>query len=103
MFKSLTKNQLAYIAKNLILDLRNRLAKKNLNIKLTEKAVQYLLDKGLNPEYGARPLKRIIEQEIEDPIAEALITGDLSNGDTIIIEVFAGKLHLNYKYNNKSV
>ena len=103
VFKSLTKNQLAYIAKNLILDLRNRLAKKNLNIKLTEKAVQYLLDKGLNPEYGARPLKRIIEQEIEDPIAEALITGDLSNGDTIIIEVFAGKLHLNYKYNNKSV
>ena len=102
VFKPLTKNQLAYIAKNLIIDLKARLSKRGLNIKLTEKAVEYLLDKGLNLEYGARPLKRMIEQEIEDPIVEPLIKGELSSGDTIIIEVLGGKLNLNFKYANKN-
>ena len=101
VFKPLTKNQLAYIAKNLIVNFKERLVKKEgLNIKLTEKAVQYLLDKGLNAEYGARPLKRIIEQEIEGPVAEALIKGDLVRGDTIIVEVLGDRLNLNFKYEN---
>ena len=101
VFKPLSKNQLAYIAKNLIVNLSDRLHKKGLNIKLTENAVKYLIDKGLNIEYGARPLRRIIEQEIEDPIAEALITGNLSNNDTIVVEFVANKLSLNFIYSNE--
>ena len=101
VFKPLSKNQLAYIAKNLIVNLSDRLQKKGLNIKLTENAVKYLIDKGLNIEYGARPLRRIIEQEIEDPIAEALITGNLSNNDTIVVEYFGNKLNLNFIYANE--
>lgn len=97
VFNPLSQEQLAYIAKNLITNLSNRLNKKGLNIKLTEEAVKYLIDKGMSVEYGARPLRRIIEQEIEDPIAEALINGYIIEGDTIIIYLNSNSLCLKYE------
>ena len=99
VFKPLSQEQLAYIAKNLITNLSQRLLKRGLYIKLTEEAIKYLIARGTNVEYGARPLRRIIEQEIEDPIAEALVNGILLEGDEITVMLINGKLCLKYNDN----
>ena len=60
---------------------------KNLSIKITEDALRFVVEKGSNVEYGARPLKRFIQQEIEDQIAEKILLGQLKGQGTIIIDV----------------
>ena len=54
---------------------------------LTDEAKEYLIDKGYNPDYGARPLRRAIENMIEDPLSEEILRGAFKGKDTIIVEV----------------
>ena len=65
---------------------------KNLSLKITEDALEYVVENGSNTEYGARPLKRFIQQEIEDQIAEKILLGQLKNEGQIIIDVEEGIL-----------
>ena len=87
VFQPLTHEDLVKIAKILISNINKRLKEKNLSLKITEDALDYVVMKGSNTEYGARPLKRFIQQEIEDNIAEMILMGKLKNEGIIIIDV----------------
>ncbi len=86
IFDTLSQNDLIKIAKILITNINKRLKEKNLSIKMTEEAFEYIVSHGSNVEYGARPLKRYIQQEIEDQIAEKILLGELKNAGCIVID-----------------
>lgn len=92
IFDPLTKEDLVKIAKILIKNINKRLKEKNLSLKMTAKALNHIVEKGSNVEYGARPLKRYIQQEIEDQIAEKILLGQLANSGEIIIDEKNNKL-----------
>ena len=74
--------------------LRHRLAERRITLSLTPSALQHLGERGYDPVYGARPLKRLIQQELETPIARLLVKGELRDGDTISIDLKNGSLVL---------
>lgn len=103
VFRPLSFEELAKIANLMIQSLNKKLAERNISLKLTESALIYLIQKGYNTNYGARPLRRIIEQEIEDVIAGDLLEGKLTDGDTVTILHNGEKLcfeYYNFSKNN---
>ena len=72
-------------------DLRKRLAEQDLTLELTDEALKELSRDGYDVEYGARPLRRTIQNKIEDPLADALLEGKYKEGDTIKVDVEEGK------------
>jgi len=95
VFNPLTKENLKKIVEIQIEDLRKRLEKQHLTLKISEKAMNYLADKGYDPDFGARPLKRLIQQWIENPLAIKIIKGNTKNGSTIRIDFVKNKLEVN--------
>ena len=87
LFHSLSKAQITKIVDVQLEHLRKRLATRNLKLHLTEAAKKLLADEGYDPAYGARPLKRVIQQRIENPLAAKILTGDFGDGETIEIGV----------------
>ena len=94
VFHSLNYEQLVQISKIFISKLNKKLLEQGVNLKVTESALKYLIEKSYDAEYGARPLRRLIEQEIEDKIAEDMLEGNIMKGDTIIISAKDGRLSL---------
>lgn len=92
IFESLSKQDLMKIAKVLIAGINKGLASKGLQICVDPKAIEYIVAKGSNAIYGARPLKRFIEQEIEDRIAEKILLGELPDKGTIVVLLEGDKL-----------
>lgn len=92
IFKPLTKEHMKEIVEKLVARLEKRLKEKNLKIKLTEKAKEYLAEKGYDPAFGARPLRRLIEREIETPLSVKLIAGEIAEGDVVLVDEENGKL-----------
>ncbi|EPJ54923.1 MAG: ClpB protein [Osedax symbiont Rs2] len=95
VFQSLTKLDVAKIAKIQLAQLQQRLAEKNLSLKLTEQALKQLVELGFDPSFGARPLKRAIAQWLENPLAQALLSGKYSPGAEIIVDVCEGEFSFN--------
>jgi ATP-dependent Clp protease ATP-binding subunit ClpC len=60
------------------------------NVELTERAKDFIAEKGYDPSYGARPLNRAIQKYLEDPVAEEILKGDLAAGDTIVADMEEG-------------
>ena len=87
VFHALTPAELQQIAKFQMHILNKRLEDRKIVIAPTEKATKWLADYGYDPVYGARPLKRLIQKEIENPLALQLLKGDFMDGDTIVIDV----------------
>ena len=85
-YKPLTKENISGIVDLLLTDLSRRLADRQLSMKLTEAAKQYLIDGGYDPVYGARPLKRFIQQKLETLLARKMIAEDLEPGTEIVID-----------------
>ena len=96
IFKSLTKQQLALVAKILITKLSNKLKSQQIDIKLTEGALRYLVEKGNNIEWGARPLRRVIEQEIEDRLADEILSSKIEGGARVTIDEKDGTLKIKF-------
>jgi len=94
VFKTLSKVELAMVAKILITKLSNKLRDQNIEIKLTENALKYLVEKGYNSEWGARPLRRVIEQDIEDKLADEILTSKIENGAKVTIDEKNGGLKI---------
>ena len=94
IFKSLSKPELAHIAKLLITKVVNKLKAQNIELKFTEEALKYLVQKGYTADYGARPLRRVIEQEIEDKLADEILSGKLTAGAKVTVDadIELGKL-----------
>lgn len=97
IFDTLKQNDLVKISKILISNINKRLKEKDLSLKITEDALEFVVGKGSNLEYGARPLRRYIQQEIEDQIAEKILLGQLNNTGEIIIDVNDNKLNFTNK------
>ena len=93
VFHPLNVDQLASITKIFISRLNSRLKEQGVSLKVTESSLRYLIENGYDSEMGARPLRRLIEQQIEDRIAEDLLTGRVKRGDTIIISAPNGYLN----------
>jgi ATP-dependent Clp protease ATP-binding subunit ClpB len=91
LFHSLTRDQITKIVDVQIDHLRKRLADRHLKLSLTPAAVKLLAEEGYDPAYGARPLKRVIQQRIENPIASKILGGEFGEGDTIVIDVDSAK------------
>jgi ATP-dependent Clp protease ATP-binding subunit ClpC len=87
VFRSLTNEDLKRIIDIELAKLSKRLTEKGLKLVLTEEAKEFLIEKGSNKEYGARPLRRALEQHLEDPMAEDLLRGKFSGKDTVTVVV----------------
>jgi len=94
MFKPLTQAEVKQIVKLVIKTLSKRLAEKDIKIELTESALDHIVAKGWNPEYGARPVKRFIQKEIETELSRQMIKGLISEGDTAIVDSEGEKLFI---------
>ncbi len=94
MFKALSRDNMASIVEIQLGRLRSRLAERRIALELSEEAVTWLANAGFDPSYGARPLKRVIQRSLENPLAEALLSGHLADGETARIVVADGKLVL---------
>ena len=91
VFHSLSRADLAQIIQVQLKRLRKILAGQGLNLELTDAAVAFLAEKGYDPAYGARPLKRAIQQYVQDPLALDLLQGRFKQGDTILADVDAAQ------------
>jgi ATP-dependent Clp protease ATP-binding subunit ClpC len=85
VFKSLTKDHLYKIIQLEIKEVADRLKDKNITIDISPEAVDFLIEKGFDPVFGARPLKRTIQRFLEDPLSEALISGTFKEGSKIVV------------------
>ncbi|MGH7260224.1 MAG: AAA family ATPase, partial [Nitrospiraceae bacterium] len=86
VFHPLTTEQLGAIVEIQLARLRDRLAERHIPLTLTAAATATLATRGYDPVYGARPLKRLIQQEVETPIARLLVKGELRDGDTVTVD-----------------
>jgi ATP-dependent Clp protease ATP-binding subunit ClpC len=84
IFHPLNKEHIEQIIDILLRDLRKRLSEKNMKLILTKSAKEFLVEKGFDPVYGARPLKRAIQRYVEDPLSEEILRGKFNEGDTIV-------------------
>ena len=87
IFHQLTRDDLAQIAEIQVQYLRNRLADRDMTLTLTDSAKEKLAKDGFDAVYGARPLKRLIQHEIENPLAKRIVTGQFVSGDHITVDV----------------
>ena len=97
MFKPLTKANIYAIINLLVADVNRRLEDKELSIELTEEGKQYVVEGGYDPMYGARPLKRYLQKNVETLAARLILAGDVGRGDTIQIDAVNGKLEARVK------
>jgi ATP-dependent Clp protease ATP-binding subunit ClpB len=95
IFHSLKKSQLRSIVKIQVARLEKRLLDRKLTLKLTEAALDFLAEVGYDPVYGARPLKRTIQKELETVLAKGILRGDYKDGDTIFVEIQNERLSFN--------
>ena len=87
MFKPLTKDNIGNIIHLMMDDLNARLKERELSVKLTESAENYVVDHGYDPVYGARPLKRYLQKHVETLAAKMILSDGVHMGDTIVIDV----------------
>jgi ATP-dependent Clp protease ATP-binding subunit ClpB len=97
IFHPLGKEQLTRIVDIQLDHLRKRLAMRNIKLHVSETAERLLADEGYDPVYGARPLKRVIQHRIENPLAQRILAGDFGDGDTIAIGVEQAKHDFTFK------
>ncbi len=94
VFRPLTRDDIARIVDIQLAALADRLRERKLSIQLTPAAREYLANKGYDPTYGARPLKRLIQRELQDPLAKLLLSGEVREGDTVDVDAEDGALVL---------
>jgi ATP-dependent Clp protease ATP-binding subunit ClpB len=92
VFHALTVQNLVKIVDIQLARLRDRLAERRIMLNLTPAALEDLGRRGYDPVYGARPLKRLIQQDIETPIARLLVKGELRDGDVATVEIQDGRI-----------
>ena len=87
IFHALQKSELRQIVCLQVERLSKRLVERKMTLKLSDSALDFLAEVGYDPVYGARPLKRAIQRELETPIAKAILRSEFINGDTIFVDI----------------
>ncbi|MBQ6943994.1 MAG: ATP-dependent chaperone ClpB [Ruminococcus sp.] len=91
-YKPLAKNEIVGILDLMLEDLQQRLDDKHIRINVTDDAKNYIVENGYDQNFGARPLRRFIQRNVETAAARIILSGNISSGDTITIDVYDGKL-----------
>src|SRR5256714_9889914 len=92
VFHQLTKADLMQIVELEVAKVLRRVKAKEVHIELEQSAKEFLIEKGYDPQYGARPMRRAVERYLEDPFAEELLRGNVKGGDVVHVGVNNGKL-----------
>ena len=92
MFKPLTKDNIAHITELMVADINRRLADRQLKIKLTDAARDYVTEHGYDPQFGARPLRRFIQKNVETLVARIILEDKVQEGDTITLDLNGDRL-----------
>jgi ATP-dependent Clp protease ATP-binding subunit ClpB len=100
VFHSLSREDLKQIVEIQLERLRARLAERHIELELTRPAQEHLAAAGYDPNYGARPLKRVIQKELETPIGRLLLKGDLSDGQTVVVDQDRARGELKFEVKN---
>jgi ATP-dependent Clp protease ATP-binding subunit ClpA len=96
-FNKLEKETMKKIVKKFLLELNTMTLEKRVEVNASEEAIEYLVEKGFNDKLGARPLSRIIDNEIKKPLSRMILFGDLTDGGRVEVTIVDGKLTLDYK------
>ena len=99
-FEQLTETELMQIVELMLEDTKLALANKNIRLEISEDAKKYLLSKGTDIKYGARPLRRSIQRYLEDELSDMILTGELQNGQTIMVINNQNTLNFEVKLDN---
>jgi ATP-dependent Clp protease ATP-binding subunit ClpB len=94
IFKPLSREQIKKIVNIQLERLRKRLGERRITLQLTPAALELIANEGYDPTYGARPLKRVIQRRIQDPLAMAVLDGHFREGDTVVVDAEKGELVL---------
>jgi ATP-dependent Clp protease ATP-binding subunit ClpB len=94
IFQRLTREQLADIVELQAAGLRARLAGRRIELELTDEARRVLVDHGYDPAYGARPLKRTVQRELENPLAMMVLQGEVGENDTVVVDAAGDQLEI---------
>ncbi len=95
IFRALSKDEIVKIVELLLDRVRERIAEQNLTLLVTDAAKELISDEGYDPDFGARPLRRVIQNQIEDALSERILAGECSPGDIIEADVEDGQILLN--------
>ena len=102
-FGKLTKEVMMKIVGKFLLDLKLMIKDKNIDISVTDEALDYLVEKGFDSKMGARPLQRVIDKDIKRPLSRELLFGSLKNGGKVVVDVQDGEIKLNTVKVDKAV
>lgn len=94
VFRSLTKAEITDIVDLELAKVQERLAEHQINLNVTDAAKTLLADEGYDPDYGARPLRRVIQYRVEDALSDTLLAGEFKDGDTIVVDAEDNKIVL---------
>jgi ATP-dependent Clp protease ATP-binding subunit ClpC len=97
IFTNLTKEDISKIVEILLVRTKTLLKEQDINLELDSKAVSYLIENGYSSEYGARPLKRLIQREIENKLSELIIGNELESGQDVEVSIDNDKLAFKVK------
>jgi ATP-dependent Clp protease ATP-binding subunit ClpC len=92
LFRKLDRDQLRQIVRVLLRATQTRLAPRDVTLTVTDAAVEWIADHGYEPEFGARPLRRVIQREVDDRIADLLVSGAIDDGGAIHVDAAEGEL-----------
>ncbi len=92
IFRALTKGEITEIVDLLLANVQERLKEQNLTLLVTDEVKKLLADEGYDPDFGARPLRRVIQNRIEDALSEGILAGNFSLGDTVRVVEEEGKI-----------
>ena len=92
VFHSLSKDHIHLIVDLMLQEVAKNIIEKGISMEVTEAAKNYLVEKGYDPEFGARPLRRVIQDNVEDTLSEELLAGKFGPGDTVIVDVEDDKI-----------
>ena len=103
MFKPLSKENIGGIIRLLMDDLNKRLSDREIKVALSPEAEHFVVEHGYDPVYGARPLKRYLQKNVETEAAKLILEGNVGSGDTILIDNVDGKLTARIKQHLREV
>ncbi len=86
VFHSLSREHITQIFEIMVNEIRDRLKEQNIKLEITRKAREYLIDEGFDEKFGARPLRRVLQKKIEDPLSLEILRGRFGNGDTVLVD-----------------
>jgi ATP-dependent Clp protease ATP-binding subunit ClpC len=97
VFHSLSREQIGQIIHNLLADVEARLKEEELKLKLSDEAIDFVIEHGYDEKFGARPIKRAIQRYVEDPLSEKILVSEFSPGDEILVTVSEDKQSLSFQ------